>query len=404
MLNLLLLIFTLLIPLDNKTSTWLNFGGGFNLTTFFLVFFLFAWFINSDKVASPHKNPLNKIVFIFILIVFISLWVGSSNFGYSIFGATLNSYKRFITTFLVYFLIHNMVKNKKTMNLLFLAMVFMTMFMALIALKGFRSSWHYDEGNRVQMLGMNPNSLGGFFMQLVPVLMSFAISLKKLKSQIFYFFMFLLTILAVMFTYSRGAYLSAIVSLLVITFMSGKKTFMKIGISSLAALFIISVFFGSGRILPISVQERFEMASDKDKREVDESVKTRENIWAITIDYISQSPIYGHGYDASGYLLPADTHNMYLDLLLESGIIALIFFVLIFLIGFKIAYSVFKNYSDEFEKALSLGFIGTLVAVFVGNFFGTRMNNFASNGYFAILMGMVARLYTEKRKLGIIKR
>jgi O-antigen ligase len=289
------------------------------------------------------------------------------------------------------------------MRSLFFAMVLMTLVISLVILKEFRTTWHYNEDNRVQMLGMNPNLLGGFFMQLIPVLMSFAISLKKFKSRIFYFSAFFFSSLAVMFTYSRGAYLSAMASLLVITLFAGKKSFIKIGMGALVALFFISVFFGYGHIIPVSVKERFEMVKDKDKREADESVRSREYVWSIAKGYISQSPIYGYGYEASAYLLPLDTHNMYLDLLLEGGVIALIFFIFIFLIGFKVAYSVFKNSSDEFEKALSLGFIGTLVALFMGNFFGTRMNHFASNGYFAILMGMVARLYAEKRKQGIIK-
>ena len=403
MTNLFLLIFTLLIPLDNKTSVWLNFGGGFNLTTFFIIFFLVTWLINSNKNNYNQKSPLNAPILFFMIILYLDLWIGSFNLGYSAFGPALNSYKRFITTFLVYFIILNMARNKKIMNSLFLAMVFMTMFIAVMALKGFKSSWHYHEENRIELLGMNPNALGEFFIQLIPVLISFSILLKKFKRQIFYFFALILTIMAVMFTYSRGAYLSVMVSLLVITFIGGKRTFIKIGFFTLASLFFISAFLGSGRIIPLSVQERFEMAQNQDKREADESIRLRKNIWTIAKEHIALSPVYGHGYEASAYLLPYDTHNMYLDLLLEGGIIALILFLIIFLIGFKISYSVFKASSDEFEKALSLGFIGTLIAVFVGNFFGTRMNHFASNGYFAILMGMVARLYAEKRKQGVIK-
>lgn len=403
MLNFILLLFTIFIPLEDKATVWLNFGGGLNLTTFFLLIFLVALLGNSGKNKPSKGNPLNIPIFIFIVVIYLSLWMGSFNFGYSAFGPIFNSYKRFITTFLVYFIILNTVKDKKMMNSLFLNMVFMTIFISVVIIKEFRVTWHYDEDNRVQILGMNPNLLGGFFMQLVPVLMSFAILLKKFKSQIFYFSAFFLSSLAVMFTYSRGAYLSAMASLLIITILGGKKSFIKIGIGAIATLFFISVFFGSGRLIPVSVTERFEMVHNKEIRDADVSVRRRENVWAIAKEYISQSPVYGHGYEASAYLLPLDTHNMYLDLLLEGGIIAFIFFILIFLIGFKVAYSVFKNSSDEFEKALSLGFIGTLVAVFVGNFFGTRMNHFASNGYFAILMGMVARLYAEKRKQGIIK-
>lgn len=404
MLNLFLLLFTLYIPFEDKTMDWFKLGGLLNLTNIFLAILFIICLISSNKNGSSIKSPLNTSILMFLIAMYLSLWIGSFNFGYSAFGPILNSYKRFITTFLVYYISFYLIKNRGTMKLLFFTMIIITMFISVVALREFKSSWHYQEQNRMQILGMQPNLLGGFFMQLVPVHISFIISLKKFKSQILYFFAFFLAILAVMFSYSRGAYLSAMVSILVIALIGGRKSFIKITVFGVAALLFISVFFGSGNLIPVSVKERFEMGQNKEKREQDVSVQTREYVWKITSGYISQSPIYGHGFEASAYLLPLDTHNMYLDLLLEGGIIALIFFLLIFLIGFKIAYSVFKNSSDEFEKALSLGFIGTLIAIFVGNFFGTRMNHFASNGYFAILMGMVARLYAEKRKLGIIKR
>jgi len=404
MLKIILLIFTCFIPLEDKVLLWFNFGGFFNLTNLFLIIFLVICLISPDKNKTSNKTPLNMPIFMFLIVTYLSLWIGNFNLGYSAFGSTLNSYKRFITIFLVYFIFFNLDRDKKTMNLLLFAMSIMTVLISIVALREFRSTWHYSEGSRLQVLEMQPNLLGGFFTQLIPTFISFAVFLKKIKNKIFYFFAFFLSVLAIMFTYSRGAYLSVIVAILVITLIGGKKLFFKVSILGVFTLFFISIFFGHGRLIPVSVMERFEMAHDKEKREGDESVQKREYIWMLAKEYIFKSPIYGHGYEASAYLLPFDTHNMYLDLLLEGGIIALIFFIFIFLIGFKVAYSVFKASTDEFEKALSLGFIGTLVAVFVGNFFGTRMNHFASNGYFAILMAMVSRLYAEKRKLGIIKK
>jgi len=130
MLNIILLIFTLLIPLPNKTTTWLNFGGGINLTTMFIVLLAIGALLvkNQAKEDAVVKNPLNLPILLFILITYMSLWIGTFNFGYSAFGPVLNAYKRFVTLFILYFLVLNIARDKKTMWLLLGAMILMIVF------------------------------------------------------------------------------------------------------------------------------------------------------------------------------------------------------------------------------------------------------------------------------------
>ena len=52
--------------------------------------------------------------------------------------------------------------------------------------------------------------------------------------------------------------------------------------------------------------------------------------------------------------------------------------------------------NTEFERMLPLAMIGSLVALGVANVFGTRLNFFAINAYFMILVGIVTRLSMEK--------
>lgn len=397
MLRSLLLIFTALIPFDNKTSFWLNFGSGFNLTTISLIILIFGWLIKSSKNGLCAKSTLNFPILTFILIMYASVWYGYFNFGYSPLGEELNLYKRFVTSLIFYFIILNSVKDKKTMALLLKVMFAVTVFISILTTKEYLGgqTWHYNEDSRVTIAGMQPNALGSFITQCLPVLLAFALLTKKIAGRLIYFALILICVAGLMFTYSRGAYLSAMISILVITFLAGRKSFIKVIAGSLVVFFFISIFFGYGHIIPVSVKERFDMLGDKEKREQDFSVQTRERIWKIAKEYISQSPIYGYGYNAKQYLLPLDTHNTYLNVLLDMGILGLTSFLLIFFVGFKIALRVYKLSPEPFDKGLSLGLIGSLVAILVGNFFGTRFELFASNGYFTAILGMVARLNSE---------
>jgi len=148
-------------------------------------------------------------------------------------------------------------------------------------------------------------------------------------------------------------------------------------------------------LLPVSVTERISSISTA---KIDESISHRQVIWEDAKKYIKQAPILGHGYSASTYLLPADTHNMYLDIALEAGIPAVLVLFWIFISGFKAAYKLLKTAEEPLYQIIAIAFIGSLAALAVGNIFGTRLNFFPANGYFAILMGMMMRAYLTKQK------
>lgn len=389
MVNVLLIIFALFIPLPGKTTTWLNFGGGLNFTTIFIVLLAIGAILvrTQTKENIAVKNPLNLPILTFILLTYLSIWSGVFNLGYSPFGPELHAYKRFITTFILYFLVVNIVKDKKVMGLLLGAMILMIAFEAYAALKEhyMNALWHYSDKMRItgtfsHTKGAGSNELGAFFAQYLPILVAFFLVTQKRLKKLIFVGLGIFTFLALMYTYSRGAYLSIVAALFVMGLLKSKKL--------LLAISIIFILLFSMHLLPVSVAERVGSISTV---QADESISRRQTIWKEARIHIGESPLLGHGYDASGYLLPADTHNMYLDIALESGIPAVLVLFWIFIIGFKVAYRLLKNTHEFIYQAIALGFIGCLVALAVGNIFGTRLNFFPINGYFAILMGMMIR-------------
>lgn len=391
---LILLAFTLSIPLENKTSAWFNFGHGFNITTIFLLLSILVWLVSKKSKESLFiKNPLNLPILAFMLIMYLSLWTAYVKFEVSPFGSELHFFKRFVTTFILFFIIANSVKDKKTMRLLISGMILMLFLIVLVTFREYRGEyrWHYSNSIRFFVAGMQPNHLGAFFAQSIPILFSLVFLHDKFRNKVFYLILLTLSLPALMFTYSRGAYVAIIVAILVMTFLGGRRVFLRVVPIMLIAMVAISFLFGKGRIIPVSVKERFTSISEEDK-----SIQGRREAWQVAKEYIVQSPIVGYGYGASKRLLPRDTHNMYLDIILEAGILALLLLLWIFFRAFKTAYKLYRTSEDPFYKAIALGAIGSLAAVVIGNLFGTRLNLFASNGYFAILLGMVVRAKFEE--------
>jgi len=402
MLNILLIVFTLFIPLPSKTTTWFNLGGGINWTTIFIILLAIgALFVRlSEKGSTTVKSPLNLPVFIFILLSFISLWSGVFNFGYSPFGEELHAYKRFVTIFILYFLVLNITRDRKIIAVLLGVIILMLIFEAYVVLKEHYTTafWHYSDKMRVTgtfsaTRGGGANELGAFFAQYLPILIAFFLVMRKRSMKLIFIGLSVFVFLALIYTYSRGSYLSIAAALFVIGIVKSKKFLLAIG--------VIFIILFSMRILPVSVVERVNSIYAKNP---DKSIAGREMVWRDAGRYIKEYPVLGYGYDASNYLLPYDTHNMYLDIALEIGIPAVLVLFWIYIIGFKVAYKLLKTTQDPLYQIISLSFIGSLVALAVGNMFGTRLNFFPINGYFAILMGMMARVSIDVNEDGKLSK
>ncbi|MDP2923094.1 MAG: O-antigen ligase family protein [Candidatus Omnitrophota bacterium] len=412
MFNWLILIFVFLIPLENKTSVWLNFGGGINLTNIFIFLLIIIWIIRGFNNRSlVIKNELNFPIVLFILLITLSIFTGYVKLGISFFGDEFRVFKSLISTFLLFFIVANNISKKRDMVRIVGVISFMIVFVSLLSIKEFRGAdiYHYDEGSRIELFGMQPNMLGAFFAQYIPIFAALFLMLKKLRARIFYLFLFSICAPGLMFTYSRGAYLGLMGALVMMAILGGAKSFRRSTLLIVFAFCAISLLFGRGHLIPVSVKERFDMIKDPGE---DKSVALRKEAWALAKEYIRQSPLIGQGYGASDQLLylesikgQLDTHNMYLDIAMESGIPAVLVFMWMIIKAILTSVKAYRRTDDDFYKAICLGCIGSVAALAIGNYFGTRLTLLAVNGYFGILLGLVARIrYIEQTDLAKAKK
>ena len=414
----LLLIFLLFIPLESRTSVWFNFGSGINFTNIFILLLILGWLIKLRKDKKPlTKNPLRIPVLIFIGATYLSFLTGFFKLGIPFFGDEFRIFKSFVMTFILFFIIANSVKDKKSMKLLFKAMACVVILVAVITIKEFRQAgvWHYDDDARITLLGLQPNMLGAFFAQFLPILAGLAFLSKKFKIKLLYIGLFSIGLPALMFTYSRGAYAAIAGAIIIMLFIGRRKVVSGFMLMAIIAIFAQSILFGYGRIIPVSVRERFESLK-QENIEKDKSIELREAVWELAKQRIAESPVFGYGYGASDHVLylqdynvDLDTHNMYLDIALECGIPTLLLFIWVLFSMFRVGLWVFRMADDDFYQAIGLGVCGCVSALAIGNLFGTRLTLFAANGYFAAVIGIATRIYIQlkderlQKKLMIVK-
>ncbi len=361
-----------------------------------VAFFLTIIKISFKKGEKFKPNLFELILILYLLTVFISL-MGSSLY--------ILSFKGFLKTFtylsfymsLVFYLKDN--KGKIPYIFLFLG-ILVSIESVIGVLQNFNhieeiSTWQdisniNEEDIMTRVYGslkpFNPNLFGGYLIAAYPTLIFASIYsfLKKHKKTcILSSLMLFLSLIVILMTGCRGAYLAVVGSALILMvllfkFIQNNQKLKTIYYSVISALFLSASFL----ICSISrLRTRFlsiftfrEDSSTSFRMNVYQSAfdMVKDNFWlGIGIGNQNFREIYGlymkTGYDA------LSAYSIYLETIVESGIFALIFFILF--IGIVLYYAIkflFSN-AKNLDKAIILtafiSILGMLIHGFVDTVF-----------------------------------
>jgi len=178
----------------------------------------------------------------------------------------------------------------------------------------------------------NPNVLGEYLLLLIPICGAMVYNSKRLIMKFYYLSVLGCACICMLFTQSRGCWLGLILTAIVFAFLVDKK---------LVALGIIAIMFAP-MILPDSIIQRFSSIGNLS----DSSTSYRVNIWLGTLRMVKDYWWMGIGVgtDAFNSVYPfynynaavaLHSHNLYLQILVETGVCGLISFVLSMIVSFK---------------------------------------------------------------------
>ena len=114
----------------------------------------------------------------------------------------------------------------------------------------------------------------------------------------------------------------------------------------------------------------------------------------VLMEIFKENSMVGIGFGVFrtlGYDL-GDTHNIYVKILVEQGLVGLLIFLLVILAFMIEGFRLYKKGDDDFSKGLGLGLFVCMFVLSVNNFFGDRWSYFELSGYLWIFAGLVARL------------
>lgn len=343
----------------------------FTICEIFIVFLFILSLrdISIKKLINYIKNSPVKYYILYVLIMLISIII---NFFIDIEHSFSTIRDLIIPLILFIGLVSNVDNKNIKSNYLMLAVVVIIMGLIGIiqSVFGKLNFITYElERNYLSMIigrgvGMAKPATGLFskwntfalYLQIyLTILFSFSISAKKSKIKIISIMLFVFILIVEFLTFSRGGYISILISMITVMFIYSKRTrFVSIVLFSSIILFIIII------IIP-KMYYYFDQF---------QTIFYRFALWNKGIEYLIKHPnkiLFGTGLGTYENLLKVKytAHNIYILHLVESGIFSLITFILFiykFLRYILLSYTHEKN---DFNKSLLLG----LFAGYVGYYF-----------------------------------
>ena len=388
-----------------------------------LILFLFKLLIDRSFDKKILYHPLS------VLILINLLWILITSFTSTM---TVVSLKFFLSRlwFIVgfYLLGIQLFKNKKNIGKYFWLYTFSLLI--VIGYTFIRQSHYGFQDQEAANFTVNPlyndhTAYAAALSMLFPVMIGL-LFLKEYSyiQRIAAFVVLSVLILALVFSYTRAAWLSvvfAFVMFLVVVFKIKFRTFLLIGASTI----IVLLLFWTQVYMKLE-KNRQDSSSDFSKQiqsvtniSTDASNKERLNRWSCAIRMFKERPVFGwgpgtymfkyapfqHSYERTIISTNAgdlgNAHSEYLGPLAESGVFGSLSFLAIVLASIYYAMRVYRRTNDKSEKIIVLSVLIGLITYYVhgvmNNFLDTDKLSALFWGFTAIIVSFDLRL-TENEK------
>ncbi len=248
----------------------------------------------------------------------------------------------------------------------------------------------------------DPNFFAQIMVVLIPISLERFLHEKKNSLRFIALWTFVVSVLTVLFTYSRGGFLAMAIGIIIVLLYYPPKQFqipviifsMIVFVSLLPPNYLARLNTLTGLFTPrgtLRIEER--------------SLQGRLSENLAAIEMVKENPLFGVGLNSFKYLFPEyskrlglasvaterEAHNLYLEVAAETGLIGFSIFALVLFICFRTmlrAKNSFEQAKMSDYSGMVTGFLGGFTAYFIAAMF---IHN-AFPRYFYVLLGIALSL------------
>jgi O-antigen ligase len=337
------------------------------------------------------KSKLYAVWLIFGVFLYISMWYGAAlgNAPAPLWLSDDNflTWKDYMLIPLTFVAAGLVIEDRKAVRTVVLITALTLLFIdRSCLLESMSRTWgSFDESKRDGgPLGYGSNQTAAFLAMFTMFFWGVVQFVQRKKYKLICYGLVALTIFATMYTFSRGAYGAILVSVFVLGALKNRKLLV------LAAVFL----FTWQVVVPTAVRERIDMTENSNGT-LEASANERVELWEAAELSILSNPILGTGfatYQEKDHVDNLrDTHNWYVKVLVETGIVGMIIVLVMLQQMLAVSYRLFKKAEDPLYRGLGLGLLLATCACIVANFFGDRWTYLEITGLMWVLVGTAIR-------------
>jgi putative inorganic carbon (HCO3(-)) transporter len=390
-----LLLMVALIPQPNIFYKLYPFPMGKDFLDMLFIAVGIGIFVNKRGYEKAGNSVL---IIILILVSYLALWNSSRNFSLppplSYANPMIKSWKSYAFMVAMYLLTFNAIKDDKNqLKTLAVLMALVVLFISVRSYRSYTAGVSFTEDSRAGgpfwMVGLGSNHFGAFVVYCSAMLLGlFFLDNHRWRRTLFLGGV-LFSLHPLFFSYSRGAYVAALVALIFFGLVQKRSLFILV--------FVLVVAWQT--VLPSSVVDRISMTTTKtEEGQLEHSAAVRLGLWDHAWNLFMKNPVIGVGYGGFEFSAPegelhrwTDTHSYYLKMLSEQGVVGFGLFLTVLIVAFRSGWRLWKAGKEGFEKGLGLGFMGCVLACASTNLFGDRWSYVEMGSYFWVFWGLVDR-------------
>jgi O-antigen ligase len=376
------------LPYRSLRNHFTDYPLGANLLVLLLLAIIVGALVHGKRLP---KSKLYAIWLVIGVYLYLSMWMGAA-LGNAPTPLWLDDnnfliWKSYMMTPLVFVATSLVVEDRKAIRTVIIIAAITLVFIDRSAIgESMQRSWAtFDESKRdVGPLAYGSNLTAAFLAQFAMFFWGFLQFVKRKQFKLIGYGLVGLTLFGTMYTFSRGAYIAVLFSVFVLGLLKDRKL-----------LVILGVFLLTWQtVVPAAVRERVTMTTNQNGS-LEASGQARIDLWKESWNSIVQSPIVGNGYATFGFAKHVydldDTHNWYVLVMVETGIIGLIMALVLLQQMLALSFRLFRRAQDPLYRGLGLGLFVTMCSSIVANCFGDRWTYLEISGLLFVLVGTAVR-------------
>jgi len=399
-------VLSVLLPLQTTRYHLHAFPLGSKIVDILLLCVLIGTVIR-PQAKLAYRPRIASFLVCLAVFYFLSLWRGALYLGGDLpiwfSDHRLVDYKNFMVMPLLAYAVVRAIRTKRQIvTIVFLCgLTSMAVDYSYLKSSFGRDFTHYSEETRdAGPLGYaGENGLASYLVEATAFVLPLIVVRKNPRLRLFALTAAGANTVCLLFSYSREAYLALAVILCFLAVVRVRALFIP----------ILLLVLGWQAILPVAVRERIAMTYTRSdpgmEAALDASAQERVMLWSDAMDLFRQNPVFGTGFLTYAELSRVgsykDTHNFYLKMLVETGLLGLCLFMLQLLLLLREGMRLFTRARDSLLSLIGLGYAAMIVAATIVNLFGDRWMFIQVDSNLWILLGCVicgSSLAAESRK------